>query len=79
MQINDILAETGGLQSIARELGISEVSGCQLGRGAQPAILGGFKKQVQSQPDGLAGLGGLLSQLGGGLLDELPRTASQQM
>jgi len=35
-------------------------------------ILGGFKKQAQSQPGGLAGLGGLLGQLGGGgLLDQV--------
>jgi hypothetical protein len=37
-----------------------------------PAILGGFKKQVQSQPTGLEGLGGLLGRLGGGgLLDNV--------
>ena len=72
MQINDILAETGGLQSIARELGISESQVATGAAALSPAILGGFKKQVQSQPDGLAGLGGLLSQLGGGgLLDEV--------
>jgi hypothetical protein len=72
MQINDILAETGGLQSIARELGISEAQVASGAAALSPAILGGFKKQVQSQPDGLAGLGGLLGQLGGGsLLDEL--------
>jgi len=72
MQINDILAETGGLQSIARELGISESQVASGAAALSPALLGGFKKQVQSHPDGLAGLGGLLSQLGGsGLLDEL--------
>ena len=72
MQINDILAETGGLQSIARELGISESQVATGAAALSPAILGGFKKQVQTQPDGLAGLGGLLSQLGGeGLLDEV--------
>jgi hypothetical protein len=70
MQINDILAETGGLQSMARELGISEAQVASGAAALGPAILGGFKKQVQSQPDGLAGLGGLLGQLGGGgLLD----------
>ena len=37
-----------------------------------PAILGGFKKQAQSQPTGVEGLGGLLGQLGGGgLLDQM--------
>ncbi len=70
MQITDILAQMGGLQSMARELGVSED---QVASGAQalaPAILGGLKKQAQ--PGGLDGLGGLLSQLGGGgLLDNV--------
>ncbi len=72
MQITDILAQMGGLQSMARELGISEA---QVAKGAEalaPAILGGFKKQAQGQPTGLEGLGGLLGQLGGGgLLDNV--------
>ena len=70
MQITDILAQMGGLQSIARELGVSE---SQVQSGAEalaPAILGGLKKQTQSS--GLDGLGGLLGQLGGGgLLDQV--------
>ena len=74
MQITDILGQMGGLQSIARELGVSET---QVASGADalfPAILGGFKKQAQSQPAGLEGLGGLLGQLGGGgLLDGVRR------
>ncbi len=72
MQITDILAQMGGLQSIARELGVNET---QVASGAEaliPAILGGFKKQAQSQPEGVEGLGGLLGQLGGGnLLDQV--------
>jgi hypothetical protein len=70
MQITDILAQMGGLQSIARELGVSET---QVATGAQalaPAILGGFQKQAQT--GGVEGLGGLLGQLGGGgLLDNV--------
>lgn len=72
MQITDLLARMGGLQSMARELGVDER---QVASGADallPAILGGFKKQAQAQPAGLEGLGGLLGQLGGGsLLDEV--------
>lgn len=70
MQITDILAQMGGLQSIARELGVNET---QVATGAQalaPAILGGFQKQAQT--GGVEGLGGLLGQLGGGgLLDNV--------
>src|SRR6188474_2568276 len=72
MDINDILGQMGGLQSMAQELGASE---SQVKSGAAallPAILGGFKKQTQAQPTGLDGLGGLLGQLGGGgLLDNV--------
>lgn len=72
MQITDMLAQAGGLESIARELGVSE---SQAARGAEalvPAILGGFRKQADVQPAGLDGLGGLLGQLGGGsLLDNV--------
>ena len=72
MQITDILAQMGGLQSMAKELGVTE---SQVASGAAvliPAIMGGFKKQAQAQPTGLEGLGGLLGQLGGGgLLDQV--------
>ena len=72
MQITDILAQTGGLQSIARELGISESEAASGASALTPAILGGLKKQAQAQPEGIAGLGGLLEQLGGGgLLDSV--------
>ena len=72
MQITDILNQTGGLQSMARELGISESQAASGAAALAPAILGGFKKQTQGQPGGLEGLGGLLSQLGGGgLLDNV--------
>jgi len=70
MQLSDILNETGGLQSIARELGIGEDQAGSAASALAPAVLGGFRKQAESHPQGLAGLGGLLSQLGGGgLLD----------
>lgn len=72
MQITEALARMGGLQSVARELG---VTGDQVSQGAEallPAIMGGFKKQAQTQSGGIEGLGGLLGQLGGGgLLDQV--------
>jgi hypothetical protein len=67
-----MLAQTGGLQSMARELGINEKQAESGAEALVPAILGGFKKQLQSQPAGVAGLGSLLGQLGGsGLLDNV--------
>jgi len=72
MQITDLLAQIGGLQSMARELGVSEGQAASGADALLPAILGGFKKQAQAQPTGLEGLGGLLGQLGGGgLLDNV--------
>lgn len=67
-QITDLLARTGGLAAIARELGLSETQASSGAEALAPAILGGFRKQAQSQPTGLDGLGGLLGQLGGGSL-----------
>lgn len=70
MNITDILAQIGGLQSISRELGVSEAQAASGAEALLPALLGGFKKQAQAQPEGVEGLGSLLGQLGGGgLLD----------
>lgn len=72
MGILDMLKQSGGIETMARELGVNE-SVAQAGAAALlPSILGGFKKTTQAQPGGLEGLGGLLGQLGGGgLLDSV--------
>lgn len=72
MNIMDMLQQSGGIGSMAKELGVNE-SVAEAGAAALlPAILGGFKKTTQTQPGGLDGLGGLLGQLGGGgLLDSV--------
>ncbi|MGB5724217.1 MAG: DUF937 domain-containing protein [Parasphingorhabdus sp.] len=72
MNIMDTLQQSGGIGTMAKELGVNE-SVAQAGAAALlPAILGGFKKTTQAQPSGLDGLGGLLGQLGGGgLLDSV--------
>ena len=72
MQISEMLTQTGGLQNMARELGVSENEVQSGAEELAPAILGGFEKQAQSQPGGIEGLGGLLGKLGGGaLLDDV--------
>jgi len=72
MDVTDILNQIGGLQSMARELGVSESQAKSGAAALLPAILGGFKKQATAHPAGLEGLGGLLGKLGGGgLLDNL--------
>lgn len=70
MQIMDVLQQMGGIQSVARELGISEGQATGGAAALIPAILGGFKKQAQAQPTGLDGLAGVLDGLGGGGLLE---------
>jgi hypothetical protein len=72
MNLTEILSTLGGTQSMARELGISEAQAKSGAEALLPAILGGFKKQAQSQPAGLEGLLNTVSGLGGGsLLDEV--------
>lgn len=71
MQISDLIARTGGIDSIARELGIPQEQAATGAEALLPAILGGFRKTAQSQ-GGAGGLGELLGQLGGGgLLDQV--------
>lgn len=72
MQITDLLAQTGGLSQIARELGVNDQQATSGAAALLPAILGGLKKQAQAQPSGFGGLSDLLSKLGGGsLLDDV--------
>jgi hypothetical protein len=72
MEITDLLAQMGGVSSMARDLGVSESQATAGAQALLPAILGGFKKQAQAQPSGLKGFGSLLGQLGGsGLLDNV--------
>jgi hypothetical protein len=72
LQIPDILAQSGGLGSMASELGVSEGDTAAGAAALLPSILGGLQNRAQEQPGGLAGLGGLLGQLGGGgLLDQV--------
>src|SRR5262245_29132020 len=74
MNLTDILGQMGGIQSMARELGVSEQQAASGASAMLPAILGGFKKQAQAG-SGAEGLGGLLSQLGGGsLMDDVLST-----
>ena len=68
MEATDILAQAGGIQAVAQQLGITEAQAASGAAALLPAILGGFKNQAQANPAGASGLGGLLDQLGGGAL-----------
>ena len=76
MNLTDMLAQAGGLESIARELNIEPEQASSGAAALLPAILGGFQKQAQAggsgESGGLGGLGDLLGKLGGGgLMDEV--------
>ena len=76
MNLTDMLAQAGGLDSIARELDIEPEQASSGAAALLPAILGGFQKQAQAgdpgASGGLGGLGDLLGKLGGGgLMDEV--------
>ncbi len=72
MDLQQIIAQAGGLEAIAGQLGISPEQASS-GIGALlPAVLGGFKKSAQAQPEGLGGLLGMVQGLGGGgLIDNV--------
>jgi hypothetical protein len=70
MDMMSILNQAGGIGAIARELGVDEGT-AQAGAAALlPAVLGGFKGQAQTHPEGLGGLLGMLGGMGGGGLLE---------
>lgn len=72
MQISDLLQQMGGAGTLARELGVDERQARSGAEALLPAVLGGFKKQAQSQPAGAGGLLDLLGKMGGGgLMDEV--------
>lgn len=78
MDIAQILAQSGALDSAAQQLGIDRNTAAAGAAVLLPAILGGFKGQAQAQ--GASGLGGLLQQLGGGgLLDAVVGTQTTQV
>ena len=72
MDLQQLINQMGGVQQIARELGISNDQAASGAAALLPAILGGFKQQARAQPGGVGDLVNILGGLGGGgLLDEV--------
>ncbi len=70
MDIAGMLAQSGALDSAAREVGVDSQTAARGAAALLPAILGGFKRSAQAAPGGVDGLGAMLGQMGGGgLLD----------
>ena len=73
MDILDVLRQSGGLDAMASQLGISEGQAASGAESLLPAILGGFSKRGQGGSAGGGGIGdlvGMLGTLGGGALME---------
>ena len=67
MNITDIIANAGGLDAIARQIGVDQATARAGADALLPAILGGMKKQAQpTSSGGLGGLMDILGQAGGG-------------
>ena len=72
MDPQQVINQMGGIEQIARELGVSNDQAASGATALLPAILGGFKQQARSQPGGLDDLVNILGGLGGGgLLDDV--------
>lgn len=67
-QLLEALGGPAGIAAMARELGVDQGMVEKGAAALLPAVLGGFKQQAAAQPDGLAGLVGMLGQMGGGSL-----------
>ncbi len=72
MDLQKMIAQAGGLDAIAHQMGVGTDQAAN-GLGALlPAVLGGFKKNAQGNEQGLGGLMGAIEGLGGGgLLDNV--------
>jgi hypothetical protein len=65
MDVMDVLRRSGGVEAMARELGIPPAMASQGAEALLPAVLGGFRKQTEAAGGGETGLGSLIGMLGG--------------
>lgn len=66
MDLQQIVAQAGGLEAIAGQLGISQQQAASGLDALLPAVVGGFKKNAQGNEQGLGGLLDMIGGLGGG-------------
>ncbi len=65
MDVMDVLRRSGGVEAIARQLGVPPAMAATGAEALLPAILGGFQKQSDAAGGGDSGLGNLIGMLGG--------------
>ena len=66
MDLQKMIAQTGGLDAIANQMGIGADQAANGLDALLPAVLGGLKKNAQGNEQGLGGLMGAIEGLGGG-------------
>lgn len=75
MDMLDMLRNSGGLDAMASQLGISQAQARSGAEALLPAVMGGFKKRSQAGGASEAGIGSLIEVLGGlgggGLLENV--------
>jgi hypothetical protein len=65
MDVMDMLRRSGGVDAIAKQLGIPPAMAAVGAEALLPAILGGFRKNGEAAGGGETGLGSLIGMLGG--------------
>lgn len=65
MDMMEMLRRSGGLESMAQQLGIPPAMAATGAEVLLPAIVGGFQKRTDAAGGGETGLGGLIGMLGG--------------
>ena len=65
MDMLDMLRQSGGLDAMAGQLGITPAQAASGAEALLPAVLGGFKRRSQAGGAGEVGIGDLIGMLGG--------------
>ena len=65
MDVMDVLRRSGGVEAIAKQLGVPPAMAAAGAEALLPAVLGGFQKHSDAAGGGDSGLGSLIGMLGG--------------
>lgn len=65
LDLMDMLRRSGGLDAMAKQLGVPPAVAAAGADALLPAVVGGFRKHADAGGGGEAGLGGLIGMLGG--------------
>ena len=66
LDLENALAQAGGIDAISRELGVDQSTAQNGVKALLPAVTDGMREQAAANPQGFGGLGSILVGLGGG-------------